>query len=85
MDTFIKLSYIFIIIHRLCSNSCLCCRRNGYFGFKVLKFEYVLKIWFFILAAVVIDAWIQFTFGKNIFGIEIRGAGGENGGFLIRS
>ena len=45
----------------------------GYFGFKVLKFEYVLKIWFFILAAVVIDAWIQFTFGENIFGIKIRG------------
>ena len=45
----------------------------GYFGFKVLKFERVIKIWLFILLAVAIDVWIQFVFGEDIFGIKTRG------------
>ena len=45
----------------------------GYFGFKIIKFENILKIWFFILLVVVIDVWVQFTVGVDIFGIEKNG------------
>ncbi len=45
----------------------------GYFGFKVLKLDRIIKIWLFILLAVAIDVWIQFIFGEDIFGIKTRG------------
>lgn len=44
----------------------------GYFGFKYLKLDKILKVWFLIVLLVSIDVWIQFLFGVDMFGIPSR-------------
>ena len=44
----------------------------GYFGFKTLKPDKIINIWFYILVFISIDIWIQFIVGYDLFGVEAR-------------
>lgn len=44
----------------------------GFFGFKFLDIKKITKYWLIIILFVSIDLWIQFFFGKDLFGIETR-------------
>ena len=44
----------------------------GFFGFKTLKADKIVRIWFYILVFVSIDIWIQFFVGYDLFGVEAR-------------
>ena len=44
----------------------------GFFGFKFLDIKKIAKYWLIIIAFVSIDLWIQFFFGKDLFGVESR-------------
>lgn len=44
----------------------------GFFGFKFLEFKKIAKYWLMIVLFVSFDLWIQFFFGKDLFGIEAK-------------
>ena len=44
----------------------------GFFGFKFLNIKKITKYWSVIIIFVCIDLWIQFFFGKDLFGVEAR-------------
>ena len=45
----------------------------GFFGFNYFNYNKVFKFWFFIIAFVCIDVWIQYFFGKDLFGYPDHG------------
>ena len=44
-----------------------------YLAFNHFSYKKVFNVWFFILIFVCLDVWIQYFFGKDLFGYEDRG------------
>ncbi len=44
----------------------------GYFAFRYLNISKITNFWLIIILIVSVDLWIQFFYGKDLFGVEAR-------------